>query len=307
MGLMKMLGRGLSWGVPLVSIVLCVACVVDSAPETKRRAPVHDPGVDSKRGDAGMPSSLDADTVSDVLLDAAGAQFMSPPLDETSPEGEESSTECDLLPSDLCSNVEEESFVVSARNALPGVSRVVSISDSTAERCEIPTVHCLEQTYPGLRFFGRAAVAMSDFACWGAGIMLDLVPEADAGARSRSFDAASLGIVGFRVRFEGLQAGSPIRVSLTQTDLPEGVALVHGKGNKDVREDGLLMFQFSDFAIPQWSTHLELAAAPLNTSKLGSLMIEVPTSEEAKPFYFALSDFEWFNDAGEPVSVTSPE
>jgi hypothetical protein len=335
---MNRLGRGLVGGVPLVSILLCVACVVDNPPEAQKRAPLHDGGADIKSGDidrpsapvreagvphvreagvprvreAGAPRVRDAsalgvvDTASGALLDASEAQLTSPPVDETSPDGEEPDSEetaCDLLPSDLCDNVDEQSFVVSARNALPGITRVISISDRTSEGCESPTVHCLEETYPGLRFFGRAAVAMSDYACWGAGIVLNLVPEDDAGARSESFDAASLGIIGFRVNVGGVEGSSPIRLSLTQTDLPEDVTFVHAKGNKDVSEDGLLVFKFSDFAIPEWTAHLELEDVPLDASKLGSLLIEVPTSQEARPFFFELGEFEWLNQAMEPVPV----
>jgi hypothetical protein len=166
-----------------------------------------------------------------------------------------------------------------------GSTYVFSYGDSDKPECMIKTAHCLDTATAGaIRFFGTAAAAMSDYACYGAGIGIQMARADDMGVVQQAWDAAALGIAGVKLTFTGVAGGPKLRAQISIDGLPDDGAYVHGKGTKDIGTDGEAILLFADFGFPA----CQVTTAPA----------------AAKPFDFTITGATWIDANMMPVTVT---
>jgi hypothetical protein len=208
-----------------------------------------------------------------------------------------------------CSNTDTQGFEGAELGAFPGATYVFSYSDATSSSCPEPSLHCLAVSGAGAQFFGVAAAAQSDYACWGAGLGIQMALADDLGSVLEPWDAASLGVTAVRFNVSGVTGGPKLRVQLSVVGLPDDALYAHGGGTADVGIDGEYVLAFADFRLPVWvlDAHPDLEGVPLDLSKLQTLALQVTTlPASSMPFDFSLHDLQWLDATLTPVMVPTP-
>lgn len=185
------------------------------------------------------------------------------------------------------------------------------------------TTFCLDSPTSGklcMNGLGQEACGGSspcDYHRWGAGIGLNLAKHDDTAKTVTPFNATAAGVTGVSFTITGA-AASPIRVQMTMVDDPatatinEGAGFVYGGGTADVKTDGTVTAQFTDFAQPAWGcVAANTASNPCGSgqtltwdaTKVDALQFQVPTvAGSTTPYDFCVSDIKLVDATGKPVT-----
>jgi hypothetical protein len=158
---------------------------------------------------------------------------------------------------------------------------------------------------------GPSAVGDNDYANWGAGLGLQLAQSDSTGVTVAPWDATAAGVAGVKFTISS-HFGRPVRIQVSQvndgTNMYESNAFGWGTGTMSLDPDVPTTIMFDEFVLPSWTGIEGGANQVLDPTQLHSLQFQVANNpmDAMSAYSFCVSEFQWVDAAGAPVSVGVP-
>jgi hypothetical protein len=201
----------------------------------------------------------------------------------------------------------------------PGAVQVFGNTDTAGSTA------CIEATAAATCLKGKVTLAGEMYENWGTQIGFQMVQTDAQGVAAAPFDAAALGIVGFRFTLTGAGSsakGKPpkvrLQVAMTNLDGIEYQSYAYAKDGSytgDYTADQTaVVVDFTDITAPEWAHEAldpnpptEVIPDALDTTRLHSVQFQVTTDQTNEHDYnVCVSAFDWLDADGNVVPVEAP-
>jgi hypothetical protein len=149
--------------------------------------------------------------------------------------------------------------------------------------------------------YGVTALAGSDYANFGVGLLLQMSYSSEQGALLAPWDATLHGIVGLRFRIDLAPGSNSLRLGVNMANSSHE-ALLLDRGAATIHSSGIVEASWDDFEPASWASDpIDWKVDPTRITTLSLQAVASVGSTHA--YNFCLSDFEWLDAQGNAVPV----